>query len=262
MITKIIILNIFDKISEWFFRITSNISFKDQIIPFLLGIVVGAVLFGLLYIMFLFTSFKRNEKKSKGYVEIEDEKLKLVIQNSKNKYIEESSMKPLKDKSMDLRDISWDLINDLASCILPDSKYPLLELTPDEFLLLAHYITDRVDELLAGRFLRVFRTYKVSSIIKIYDIKKSFDENAAVKVAKKTGVTKVLGPILNTINPFYWFRKVFMEASIVKISNMIALDIIDIVGEETVKIYSKAIFNVEKDDSEKELKRLLNEEEE
>ena len=262
MVIKMIILNIFDKISEWFFRITSNISFKDQIIPFLLGILMGVIVFGLLYILFLFTTFRKNEKKSKGYVEIEDEKLKQIIQNSKNRFLEESSMKPLKEKMTDLKDRSWDLINDIAMSLLPDSKYPLLELTPDEFLLLSHYISDRVDELISGRILKRIRTFKVSSIIKYYDLKKAIDENAAVKAAKKSGVTKAIGPILNTINPFYWFRKAIGEVYIVRIFNKIALSILDIVGEETVKVYTKSIFNAYKDEAETELDKILNEEEE
>ena len=66
-------LNIFDDISNWFFRVTSNITFTGQVIPFIFGIIVGVVIFGLLYVLTIVTRFKKNEKKSKGYVEIDDE---------------------------------------------------------------------------------------------------------------------------------------------------------------------------------------------
>ena len=137
-------LNVFDDISNWFFRVTSNITFKGQVIPFLFGIVFGIIIFGLMYVLFVFATFKKNEKKSKGYVEISDEKILQIIQNSKNKFLEESSMKPLSEKYQDVAKISWEVICDIASTIYPDSKHPLFELTSNEFLLLIHYISDRL----------------------------------------------------------------------------------------------------------------------
>ncbi len=251
-------LNIFDDISNWFFRVTSNITFTGQVIPFIFGIIVGVVIFGLLYVLTIVTRFKKNEKKSKGYVEIDDEKILRIIENSKNKFSEESSMKALQEKYKDLSSIAWEEINDIASTIFPDSKHPLFELTPNEFLELIHYISDRIDELLSGRILKKLRQFKVSSIIEFYDTKKKIEETKAVKAAKRTGVMKVIGPVLNTINPFYWFRKIVLNTAIVKISNNIALDIIDIVGEETVKVYSKTVFRAE---SLEEIEKIINEEE-
>lgn len=263
MIIYMLILNIFDDISNWFFRVTSNISFKDQIIPFIIGIIVGVVLFGLFYLWFVFLTFKKNEKKSLGYVEISDEKVLQIINNSKNKFMAESSSKELGEKYQDLSVVSWEVINDIASTIYPDSKHPLFELTPDEFLMLIHYISDRVDELLKGRILRKLRTFKVSSIIKVYDYKKAIDETKAMKVAKESKVMKVIGPVLNTINPFYWFRKVTVNVLIMKLSNKLALDIIDIVGEETVKVYTKTVFKKDESisDVKEELEKIIEEEE-
>lgn len=254
-------LNVFDDISNWFFRVTSNITFKGQVIPFLFGIVFGIIIFGLMYVLFVFATFKKNEKKSKGYVEISDEKILQIIQNSKNKFLEESSMKPLSEKYQDVVKISWEVICDIASTIYPDSKHPLFELTSNEFLLLIHYISDRVDELLSGRVFRKLREFKVSDIIKYYDAKKTIEETKAVKAAKQSGVMKVIGPILNTINPFYWFRKAIVNIAIVKITNKLALDIIDIVGEETTKVYTKEVFKIEGVDNLEQIERILNEEE-
>lgn len=258
---NMLFLNIFDDISNWFFRVTSNISFKDQVIPFIFGILIGFVLFGLFYILFVFTTFKKNERKSKGYVEIEDEKILQIIKNCKNKFIEESSTKAIQEKYQDLAQINWEEIQDIASTILPDSKYPLFELTPNEFLQLIHYISDRIDELLRGRVLKKLRGYKVSSIIKFYETKRAIEETKVVKAAKRTEAHKVIGPVLNTINPFYWFRKVVFNVVVTKITNKMALDIIDIVGEETVKVYTKTVFNVEDDNTQLAIEKIISEEE-
>jgi hypothetical protein len=52
--------------------------------------------------------------------------------------------------------------------------------------------------------------------------------------------------VLNAVNPVYWFRKLTKETALNIIVVRIGLSIIAITGEETYKIYSKKVFNVEK----------------
>ena len=46
-----------------------------------------------------------------------------------------------------LKNLSLELSKDIATKFYPESKYPLLELTIDETLMLGHYITDRIDKI-------------------------------------------------------------------------------------------------------------------
>lgn len=244
------VLNIFNDISAWFFRVKESVSLKEFIGPFLAGIGVGFLLFLLLYVLFIFVSFRKKQEKSIGHVEIDNEKIKRIILNSKNRFNEESSMKPVSQKFSELGEISWEMIQDIASVYYPDSKYPIYELSSEEFLQLAHYITDRVDSLLSGRILSKMKKYKLSSVFSLLDAKRKYEETKIAKIAKKanaTGIGKVLSVIIHTVNPFHWLKKAMIDLPFIKISNKIALVILDIISEETVKVYSKSVFKKEED---------------
>ena len=51
---------------------------------------------------------------------------------------------------------------------------------------------------------------------------------------------------LNVLNPVYWFRKTIMNTTLDFAVNKLCLAVIEIVGEETYKIYSKRVFDEEK----------------
>lgn len=242
------ILSIFKDLANWFFKIKDNLSLKDSLIPFITGIGVGFILCVLVYILYVFVSFKKNEKKVKPVIKVSDEELKRIINNSKNRFMEESSMKSLNQKFNELCEISWEMIQDIASCYYPDSKYPIYELSAEEFLLLNHYITDRVDTLLSGRVFSKVKKVKLSTVFKLIDAKKKYDENKAVSAMKKanvSGIKKVVSVVLHSVNPFHWIKKVAFDIPFIKISNKIAITIIDIISEETINVYSKSVFRDE-----------------
>ena len=162
--------------------------------------------------------------------------------------MEESSMKSLNQKFNELCEISWEMIQDIASCYYPDSKYPIYELSAEEFLLLNHYITDRVDTLLSGRVFSKVKKVKLSTVFKLIDAKKKYDENKAVSAMRKanvSGIKKVVSVVLHSVNPFHWIKKVAIDIPFIKISNKIAITIIDIISEETINVYSKSVFRDE-----------------
>lgn len=244
------VLNIFNDISAWFFKIKENFSLREFIAPFLAGVTVGFLIFLLFYVLFIFLSFRKNQKKSLGHKEIDNEKINMIILNSKNRFNEESSMKPVSQKFSELGEISWEMIQDIASVYYPESKYPIYELSSDEFLQLIHYITNRIDSLLSGRILSKMRKYKLSTVFTLIDAKKKYDETKIAKVVKRTnvsGIGKVLNVIIHSVNPFHWLKKAMIDFPFIKISNKIAIVIIDIIAEETIKVYSKNAFMEEED---------------
>lgn len=244
------ILNIFNDISSWFFKVRENISLEKMLAPFLAGVGIGFILFLLLYILYVFVSFRKNETKTGANITIDNERINQIIINSKNRYNEESSMKKIAEKFSDLCEISWEMIQDIASEYYPNSRYPIYELSIEEFLLLNHYITDRVDSLFSGRVLKKMKEYKLSTVFKLIDVKKKYDETKVAKAAKKANISgfgKVVGVVLHSVNPFYWLKKAMIDLPFIKVSNKVALIIIDIVSEETVKVYSKSVFKKEDD---------------
>jgi hypothetical protein len=242
-------LSIFDDIKKLISQLLSKFSWGNVLI-FITGIAFGFVVCAFIYIVIVLTSLKKNEKEAKMQtVEIEDEELKRILRSARNQYYEESSNLPINQKITDLRDISWRLIHDIAKLYYPNSDYPIYELSIDEILILNHYITNRVDSLFKGRILKSFKKVKISQVLKLIDLKKKIDENKVVKAVKKAKVPaiyKATMTVLNVFNPYYWVKKLMINTTLSIGTNKIASTIIDIVGEETIKVYSKSVFNKEK----------------
>ncbi len=45
----------------------------------------------------------------------------------------------------------------------------------------------------------------------------------------------MLSVIIHTVNPFHWLKRAMIDLPFIKVSNKVALVIIDIISEETVK---------------------------
>lgn len=243
------LLNIFTEIREFIMELLTKFSWGNVLLV-LAGVAVGFVMCSMIYLVIVLTSLKKNEDKVyKERVDIDDEQIKRIIRSSKNQYIEESSNLPTNEKLKSIKDISWNLINDIAKMYYPKSNYPIYELSIDELMQLNHYITNRVNDLFAGRVMRNFKSIKIAQILKIVDLSKKINESKAMKTAKKMKVPtifKATMSVLNVFNPSYWVKKLMIDTTLQIGTNKIATTIIDIVGEETVKIYSKNVFNVEK----------------
>ena len=163
--------------------------------------------------------------------------------------------------------ISFDLVNEIAKYFFPDSKYPTLELNVNELLNLNHYITNRIDELLDKPVIKNTKKMQIVKVMEMLDKKKQVEEMKVVKAAQKMKLGKVAkygGMALNAINPVYWFRKAVINTSVSAMTRKVCLVVIGIVGEETIKVYSKALFSEPVDINlvEQEMQALLEEGEE
>lgn len=147
-----------------------------------------------------------------------------------------------------------ELILEISSQFYPSSKYPYLELTIDESLILMFYINQRVDKVFQNKILRMFRkmTLKRIFIIREMVVKK----NMIQKYQKIAKLTNNFNNIRNFFNPFHWFKKIIFDKPLELIYQQIGVSLISITGEEVYKIYSKKIFETE-EDLEKDLKQVL-----
>lgn len=158
---------------------------------------------------------------------------------------------------------------DIAGKFYPNSKYPVFEISVDEVLLLTHYISQRIDEILSHKGLKMLKKLKISQIIAMSTVKKNVDDNALMKTSKKinlTGKISTIKKVINVVNPVYWVKRFIIDNSINIVVRKICVVSLGIVGEETYKIYSKSLFNEERtidtgvDNFYEELKADLDEE--
>lgn len=249
--------NFWINLRDYFVEKFSNLHFGDVAL-LLIGIIFGIILFALIYLIMVLASFRRKEPAVYRNSEVvDDEVIRDIIDKAAINFREENYSKPTADKLVSLKDTSVDLIGKIASKYYPNSPHPISELSVDEIILLAKYITNRVDELLSARLIKPFRKYRVSKVLQIIDTKKKIEESKVVKTAKKAQlpkIAKVGWAVLHAINPVYWVKKLIINPAFMVGINKMSDIILRIVGEETAKVYSKSIFN-----SDSEVDAMINE---
>jgi hypothetical protein len=216
-------------------------------LSFLIGVSFGFLVLLLFYLYAVLKSLNKGLKlRGTDEQDIDEEEIKWLIQDAQKQF----KLKDVRNEigyAKYLGQITKELSIDVAKKFYPKSKYPYLELTLDEALLLNHYITNRLEELLQGKILRLTRGMTLAKIVELNDTKTKIEESAIVKTAKKyKNAARTAVSVINAVNPVYWFRRVTQETVTQVVMNRIGLALIAITGEETYKIYSKKVFNIEK----------------
>lgn len=216
-------------------------------ISFLIGISFGFLLLLLIYLYAVLKSLNKGLRlRTADEEDIDEEEIKMLIKDAQKEF-KNKEARLAAGYPKHLLDVTRELSVDIAKKFYPKSKYPYLELTVDETLKLNHYITDRLEELLSGRILRLTRGMTLTKIVEMNETKTKIENAKVVKAAKKFGnVAKTTMAVINAVNPVYWFRKLTKEVAVNKVMVRIGMTIIAITGEETYKIYSKKVFDVEK----------------
>lgn len=221
---------------------------------FLLGIVTGIILITL-SVAGILASKERKKTKiriSKG-VPLDDKTIMEMIESKQNQL--DSTVRLTDNGYFKVAiDLSLELSEEIARYYFPDSRYPLYELSIQELLTLNYYITKRFDELMNGRFFKLFKNYRIASIIDLLNTKKKITNSKLMQITRKIKLQQLYTAsktVLNYANPIFWFRKLAIKPTIVLVTKEICKYIIMIFGEETNKIYSKAIFK--KDDNPDEI---------
>jgi hypothetical protein len=219
----------------------------SMLISFLIGVSFGFFLLLLIYLYAVLKSLNKGLKlRHADETDIDEEEIKWLIEDAQAQF-KDRDLRNEVGYATHLQNIAAELTVDISKKFYPKSKYPYLELTVDESLNLAHYITDRIEVLLQGKILRMTRGLTLARIYQLNETKTKIDQNKFVKAAKKySKITKTAVAVMNAANPVYWVRKLTKETAMNIIMIRIGLAIIAITGEETYKIYSKKVFNVEK----------------
>lgn len=242
------VLNVWDTIKNFITNLFINIPWSNVLI-FFMGIIVGGIISGILYLIILFKSINKadqvNSLISDNENIVKTNEVNKLISGAKDQYKEETKEYSFSFKMEYLKDVAWELVNNIANVYYPESKHPIYELSIDELIKLCYYITERIDKVFQGKILRNVKRFKISQIIAIIETKKKIDDNKIIKASKKLnlrGLYKVASSTINIVNPVFWAKKLMVSTSINVGGNKIANIIIDIVGEETAKVYSKHLF--------------------
>ena len=224
-----------------------NINF-ETIISFIFGIFFGIALICLIYAILVVASL--GDKKF--FIKTQDDSL--TLEETQQLIID--AQKSFKDKKLRGKTgkvsycgkLSTDLAYGIASRFYPKSKYPLLEISIDEAILLLEYIDKRIDDILSKGVLKTLRRFKISFItdmsLKTTAVMNSRAFNVGKNVTKTITTAK---KVINIINPLNWGKRIIVDSALSIAINKLCLIIIQIVGEETYKIYSKKVLNKEVD---------------
>lgn len=224
-----------------------NINF-ETIISFIFGIFFGIALICLIYAILVVASL--GDKKF--FIKTQDDSL--TLEETQQLIID--AQKSFKDKKLRGKTgkvsycgkLSTDLAYGIASRFYPKSKYPLLEISIDEAIMLLEYIDKRIDDILSKGVLKTLRRFKISFItdmsLKTTAVMNSRAFNVGKNVTKTITTAK---KVINIINPLNWGKRLIVDSALSIAINKLCLIVIQIVGEETYKIYSKKVLNKEVD---------------
>ena len=216
------------------------------LITFFSGVLFGVILLSLWYLVAVLASLNKGLKRARVQEEDIDEK--------EIKWLIEDAHKTFKDKRIrtevgygpHLINVALELGNDIATKFFPKSKYPYLELTLDESLVLLKYVSDRFNQLLDKPVLKMFKGITLRRLFTLNETKAKIDNNLIVKTSNKLKVNEIVKQsmmVLNVVNPLYWFRRLVLNNVTHVIMIKLGLVIISLTGEETYKIYSKKVFD-------------------
>lgn len=248
----------------------------SSLVAFLVGILVGFIILLLLYAVMVISSLGSKNfiiKRDDDPLELSDVKDMVIASQEayKNKELRGKKSRPSYCFSL-----IKDLVQGIAYCYAPKSKYPIFELTVEEAMLLTTYISKRVDELLDRKGVRLMKKFKVSQIMDMTKKTNSVMNNEIVQTTMKASKVKKVIDYVNIINPYKIFKIQVIDRIINVIVDKLCLVIIAVAGEETYKIYSKKAFeennelslmidglindiDSEVNETEKEVKENLNE---
>ena len=218
------------------------------LITFFSGVLFGVTLLSLWYLVAVIASLNKGLRRAKVQEEDIDEKeIKWLIEDA-HKIFKDKKIRNEVGYGPHLMKVALELSNDIATKFYPKSKYPYLELTLDETLILLKYVSDRFNNLLEKPVLKMFKGITLRRLITLNDAKTKIDNNLFVKASNKLKLNDIFKQsmmVLNVVNPVYWFRRLVLDNVAGAIMIKLGLVVISLTGEETYKIYSKKVFDQE-----------------
>lgn len=218
------------------------------VVLLLVGIFIGILFAALIGLLVMKVSINKAKKANEKEMEVESTEITKylevsnVISSVKDKYKEEAEKGSIEDKVNFLAKSFISYITAIASIYYPDSDKPLYELSFDEALSLLNYINIKLDKFFNKNVItRFIRTRQIKQIKNLVVNGVKLFDNKMVKTSMQ--VFTVVKAIINVVNPIYWSNKFMINFAFNKGENMIIDILIDVIGIEAAKVYSKSFLD-------------------
>lgn len=213
------------------------------IILFLIGLVIGIVFFGIIFLIVMMSTRRNSSYVVKSKTDITLEELQQKVDNAVLEFKEKCKEKDAKEFPICM-EISKRLISEISTIFFPKSKYPLFELTIDELLDLGIELSSNVEERLDKKVITKVakKQIKVSFLLGLSDkpteknISELEKENSKGKIFSQFAgfIKKKISDVTNAV--------INKALNVFDIIPMVCILIIHICGEETYKAFYKKIY--------------------
>lgn len=242
------------------------------VFTFAFGIAIGVAIVTIAYLLFVLKKLNGKEFENSMSVKIENYEIspnlkkKERLEALEKQRLESNSYKAyemilmyqdiFRDKKIkgnkgDIQyalELSKSLITNIATLYYPESRFPIYEITIDEAIELAKYLSSRITDILNYNGLKMIRKFNINTIISVKDFSFEIKESAFVQKMQNMHVNKILfgcKVLINIVNPIYWVRKLIVNTSFDVVTRKLCLAVIQIVGEESYNVYSKGFLKKE-----------------
>lgn len=213
-----------------------NIDYASLIL-FFIGLFIGILLFGLVFLIIKLKARKYSDFIIKSNENVTaDDANKLIISSVEAL---ERSIENKEDHIVELtKNIAYNLMEDIARLFFPSSKRPLFELSLDELITLAETVSINIEKALDQKlFSRILKGVKISTLVSV-SVGREYYESEAFEIKKqqsiKTKIKSFVGDVIKKT-----------KATVIKtgISALQVLPktcrlIVQVCGEETYKAFA------------------------
>jgi len=234
---------------------------KMDIKSLLLGFLLGILFIFSVFVLTLYITNKRFLKKSVQASKIDNQTIRKLI-SSKQKLIVKSTRIGFNHNILLIQELTKNLVQEIATYYYPNSKYPSLEISFIEAIDMNERVLERLRLLLDYKVIGLTKNIRISQIITILETKKNMEQNKLYQFSKKYHLNKVVRygyTALNVANPGYWLRKFILTSTLETTLRSIAVMSLNIVGEESSRLYSKKVLDNSDKILEKELEKFVKE---
>jgi len=217
----------------------------DTLILFLIGILIGALVFGFIFLIVMLSTRKKKNAIVKSKMDVEYERdvvpLKdLAIADYKSK------IENLGDMAK-IFDIAYRLSNDIAALFFPKSKTPILELSMDEVISLTESLGEAFDKaILEDKTLKLVYNFNMTIGFLVGLKDKKLEIKSELKEAKENIFTRLKNTITSKV-------KSIQNKAIIKylewnhIIDRVSMLFINVAAAETYKAFSMKLYHKEMD---------------
>ncbi|XMB86972.1 hypothetical protein RJG79_04030 [Mycoplasmatota bacterium WC44] len=236
----------------------------SNVSAFLIGIFLGLFIAGIFYALLVLKAIKKTEKIKLRMPKSTDEAECLaIVERAKKDYKQRKRYKSIGERFLLTRDLSERIAYDIARYHFPDSKQPFLEISTYELLESIKYICSRIETILEKRPLNRLKDLSGIQVLTMFEFTDKVKENKTLQLARKateSSVVKAAKGVMSVFSPSYFIRNTVVNSTLNLSIDTLCLVVLNIVGEEVYKVYSKKLFNKDVDGIlDDEINKLLEE---